>query len=159
MCGAGLYSLTGASSCTPCVAGKYQTGSGMDLESKCLLCGLGTFSSQSGATTADTCSNCINGLYATYQGATECSSLDMNFTGGKLRHPPYSKNRTNLDALSRTKDPDFEQSSDLRQLVHHSSPLLKQDERCDGEFETVAVILMFNILLLLAFRLKTTLRH
>jgi hypothetical protein len=83
LCPLGSYSLAGATTCTPCVPGKYGGAGGMCIacppgtysgsaSTECSNCSAGTFAKAS----ASACSNCSAGMYS-YDGAAAC----LNCTG------------------------------------------------------------------------------
>ena len=58
--------------CLPCMAGKYQTGTGMSSSHDCLPCNAGWFSDRIGASTAGMCKTCAPGAFS-LEGSTCCT--------------------------------------------------------------------------------------
>ena len=87
-CAAGKFSLNGASQCSDCGAGRYGTGTGMStcltcdagtfswmsVSSFCTNCTAGTYSTGTGFTAVSNCSGCSSGAYGSGTGGTICSS-------------------------------------------------------------------------------------
>lgn len=69
-CGAGTYSLAGATMCSICPSGTWSASTGVSV---CTDCGGGTYSAATGATSSATCSTCGTGSYS-LSGASVCSS-------------------------------------------------------------------------------------
>ena len=69
-CYAGTYSLAGASTCTPCPAGKYNT---TNLATSCISCSAGTYNASSGAGSASACISCSAGTFSG-EGASTCQT-------------------------------------------------------------------------------------
>ena len=65
-----LGTISGATACTLCSAGLYQSGTGMTSAGSCVSCGVGTFQPSAGASA---CVYCVAGTFSTGTGMTTCS--------------------------------------------------------------------------------------
>lgn len=90
-CAAGQFSGGGQATCTPCSAGRFQTGTG---QTECSLCQAGKFSATAGAVScadctagqtsdagASACSSCAKGKYASANGG--CSACPAGTIAGE----------------------------------------------------------------------------
>lgn len=69
LCDSGTYSLTGASTCTPCATNRFTVFIGRSASSSCVLyCKAGSYIA------ANRCIVCVNGTFSATAGATACSA-------------------------------------------------------------------------------------
>jgi hypothetical protein len=71
-CSAGSWCNNGIKN--NCPSGRYQTATGMYLDTSCILCPNGTFSIMIGSNSLSNCMNCTAGTYSSAYGASVCMS-------------------------------------------------------------------------------------
>ena len=96
-CGKGTYSSAGATTCSVCIAGKYNPSTESTSSSSCKMCPEGKYNSETGQTSESDCQKCDSGTWSndardtcipcvpgTYQTTTGCQPCQAGYYNTKL---------------------------------------------------------------------------